>query len=69
MDNNRLALLNEAVQSEAGQRLLAYMQEVMVETAAAGISNAEWLKAMGMLISRVKVIGQEYEKQLNKRRN
>lgn len=69
MDNNRLALLNEAVQSEAGQRLLAYMQEVMVETAAAGKSNAEWVKGMGMLISCVKGIGQEFEKERNKGRN
>lgn len=45
------------------------MQEVMVETAAAGKSNAEWVKGMGMLISRVKGIVQEFEKERNKGRN
>ena len=66
---DKLALLNEAVQSDAGKRLLVYMHDVMVETAAMANSNADWVKGMGMLISRIKMIEQDFKKELNKGRN
>lgn len=69
MDRERLAWLNEAVQSEHGKRLVAYMQDVMIETASFQNASAEWVKGMGILINRIKRIEQDFKKELEKGRN
>lgn len=59
-----LLAIRELMRSEKGEMLLRYLMDYMVEVASRGNSNAEWIKGMGMLISRLQKVDEEC-RQLN----
>lgn len=66
MDDNKLILLRDAIESESGKLILDECRRYMVEVASMTNSNAEWVKGMGLLINRLQSIDNECKKLYDK---
>jgi hypothetical protein len=69
MDKHKLALINEAINSNNGKMIIEFIKEYMVELASHQNSNAEWLKGIGMSLGRLNDLQTEYQNLKSKERN
>jgi hypothetical protein len=69
MDKHKLALIDEALNSNHGKMIIDLIKEYMVELASHSNSNAEWVKGIGIALARLNDLQKEYRNLKTRERN